>query len=506
MLLELLRVARRLPLAAMALLLCALASAHRAQDFLRQQDFQSSPPQLTGLVESWVDWVGFGTYERAGAQPFAAPVPPGLPADVTHIYIDIDSGGYVKPNGCLYVWRETFVWLEFSDGSEFVWWHTATSLSCPDGSEETFDNVISTAGVTDPTNGAWSGWVRSYSRENLNVQRRASLRGAAGSTVSLSSLAAAPRPWIGAEVDSFDITLAPGATLDLRGLDGVQGPCFESNAPILVRCDQILLDPGVVLPELFSLPPTVAPGEVVREVVLLGRASEFVASSPTPIPMRVANLGNASESVLLDWIDVLAWSFGPPQMATLEPLATSAFQFSAQRPAPTPPGVESALQVRAHFAGQTVTHPNVLVSAHPAPAAPQVYCTAKLNSQGCTPAIGASGLPTLSGYDDFVVRAANVLPDRAGIVFYGSSPSSAPFQGGVLCVQQPVARTPVRFAASGFGAAPCDGAYSFHMSQAFLRARGVTAGQSLYLQWWTRDPQAPHATGLTDAASVTVGP
>ena len=67
-------------------------------------------------------------------------------------------------------------------------------------------------------------------------------------------------------------------------------------------------------------------------------------------------------------------------------------------------------------------------------------------------------------------------------------------------------RTPIRSASGGHPNTPCDGAYSFHMTQDFMRARGLAAGQNVHLQWWSRDPQASFSTGLSDAASVIVGP
>jgi hypothetical protein len=74
---------------------------------------------------------------------------------------------------------------------------------------------------------------------------------------------------------------------------------------------------------------------------------------------------------------------------------------------------------------------------------PQVYCTGKVNSLGCTPTISYTGHPTLSGLDDFHVRCTSVVNQKNGFVYWGLAPLAAPFQGGTKCVQSPAhSRTP----------------------------------------------------------------
>ena len=71
------------------------------------------------------------------------------------------------------------------------------------------------------------------------------------------------------------------------------------------------------------------------------------------------------------------------------------------------------------------------------------YCTAKLNSLGCSPSMSASGQPSASATSGFVVRATDVLNNKAGLLLYSVSGRAAlPFQGGTLCIALPVRRTP----------------------------------------------------------------
>jgi predicted lipoprotein with Yx(FWY)xxD motif len=149
----------------------------------------------------------------------------------------------------------------------------------------------------------------------------------------------------------------------------------------------------------------------------------------------------------------------------------------------------------------------ILLSGCPAPAA---YCTAKPNSQGCTPAISWRGVPSLTiGGDAFFVEAASVLNSKNGLLFWGLASASLPFGGGTLCVKPPTVRTPVQL--SGGTPPPvndCTGSYSFHFSQAYLSAQGLTAGTTVHAQYWSRDPgySPPNNVGLTNAVKFTVCP
>jgi hypothetical protein len=368
---------------------------------------------------------------------------------------------------------------------------------------EVFDNVLATAGVEDPSTGAWSGWVRSYSRENLQVQRRASLRGSANASVSLSALGALPRPLVGPDTDDVDITLDAGGVLDLRGLDGAQGPLFETGAPVLI--DTILLDPGVQLIDLFAPPPGLAPGATVHELFVMGRPSEFFDVGPGALVLRPINLGNAPDPVVFDWIDVLAWSFGGPVMLPLSPFELGLVQIPLQVP-PVPLGTESALSVGAQpLAGQYLQYESLAVRVQLPPAS-QTYCTAKPNSLGCIPKIGTSGSPTWTGYDDFVIHATDVLPNKAGLVIHGSAAAQIPFSGGLLCVQPPLTRTKVSIATRLNSGAVCDGQLAHLLTQEYMQMKGLAPGTSLFAQWWSRDGQSSFATGLTDGVSFTIGP
>lgn len=138
---------------------------------------------------------------------------------------------------------------------------------------------------------------------------------------------------------------------------------------------------------------------------------------------------------------------------------------------------------------------------------PVVYCTAKTNSQGCVPQIGWTGTPTLSGADDFFVRATNVINLKSGLLFWGRAAASQPFQGGTKCVASPSVRTSLSNSGGNAGPDDCSGTYSFHVSHAYMTASAMFAGNTIYAQWWTRDPASlPSLTGLTAGLRFTICP
>ncbi|MBI5433057.1 MAG: VCBS repeat-containing protein [Planctomycetes bacterium] len=134
-----------------------------------------------------------------------------------------------------------------------------------------------------------------------------------------------------------------------------------------------------------------------------------------------------------------------------------------------------------------------------------VYCTAKTNSVGCTPAIGSTGTPSASASSGFAITCSNSREAKTGILFYGSQSFGATFQGGHLCVKPPTKRTPPQ---TSPGSGPCDGTYSFDFN-AYLAGGGdpnLGQGSTVYTQWWMRDPQSPSTTGLSAGLSFVLCP
>jgi len=142
----------------------------------------------------------------------------------------------------------------------------------------------------------------------------------------------------------------------------------------------------------------------------------------------------------------------------------------------------------------------------------QSYCTAKVTSGACVPAIDAAGVPSLASGSPFTIQAATVPNQKNGLLFYGTSGAAAlPFLGGTLCVTPPLRRTSIQ--GSGGSAPPtgdCSGAYSFDFN-AWLQGGNdplLQPGDEVHAQWWFRDPAQPDGTGsgLSNALQFVVGP
>jgi hypothetical protein len=144
------------------------------------------------------------------------------------------------------------------------------------------------------------------------------------------------------------------------------------------------------------------------------------------------------------------------------------------------------------------------------------YCTAKLNSQNCLPAISAAGLSSASASSGFVVSSLNNRNNKSGILFYGiNGRASVAFQGGILCVATPIKRTPaVNSGGSPLPANDCSGVYALDMNAFALGALGGTplpelsvAGTLVDCQFWGRDPgfASPGNTSLSDGLEYAIG-
>ncbi|HUR28261.1 MAG TPA: hypothetical protein VM509_08735, partial [Planctomycetota bacterium] len=150
-------------------------------------------------------------------------------------------------------------------------------------------------------------------------------------------------------------------------------------------------------------------------------------------------------------------------------------------------------------------------------AAPVVYCTAKLNSLGCTPSISSVGVSSASASSGFSVRGSNVRNQKPGLLLYGTSGRAAsPFSGGTLCVAAVVRRGPgTSSGGNGSPANDCSGMYALDMNAFASGALGgnplpalLVPGTVVDCQWWGRDQGflAPNNVTLTNALEYSVCP
>ncbi|MBL8803930.1 MAG: hypothetical protein JNN27_18140 [Planctomycetes bacterium] len=136
------------------------------------------------------------------------------------------------------------------------------------------------------------------------------------------------------------------------------------------------------------------------------------------------------------------------------------------------------------------------------------YCTAKTNSQGCVPAIGASGTASFSSNQAFDITCTNELNNKLGLLFYGTGAHITTYQGGWLCVKAPTQRTAVIDSGGNVGPDDCSGVYAFDFN-ALIRSgldERLVPGVTVYAQFWSRDPGASATTNRSDALRFTLAP
>ena len=136
------------------------------------------------------------------------------------------------------------------------------------------------------------------------------------------------------------------------------------------------------------------------------------------------------------------------------------------------------------------------------------YCVPKTNSQGCIPAIGYSGVPSVTGPDNFLITATNVLNNKTGILLWSQTSANTPFFGGTLCVGGEIRRTPAQNSRGNAPPDDCSGTYSFHFSQPYMVPHLLGGGSTVYAQYWSRDPgfASPNNLGLTNGLHFTIAP
>lgn len=156
----------------------------------------------------------------------------------------------------------------------------------------------------------------------------------------------------------------------------------------------------------------------------------------------------------------------------------------------------------------------VLARVKPICVPDQTYCTAKLNSLGCIPAIGSTGTASGSAGSGFVISATQMLNNKPCLLLYTlNGPNALPFQGGTLCANGPIRRTPGTSSGGNPPPNDCSGVPSIDMNAFAAGALGgnpapalIVMGTTVHCQWWGRDPgyAPPNNTMLSNGLQYTV--
>ena len=136
------------------------------------------------------------------------------------------------------------------------------------------------------------------------------------------------------------------------------------------------------------------------------------------------------------------------------------------------------------------------------------YCTAKVNSLGCTPSIHALNTGSVTSTRPFWIQCSNQINQRSGLMSYGFAPQATPYQGGFKCIASPTRRSGVLNSGGNAGAPDCSGLFAVDFNQT-IRAGldpALALGQEVYCQFWARDPAASFANNRSDALRFRVAP
>ncbi|MCK6447182.1 MAG: hypothetical protein L6Q99_12400 [Planctomycetes bacterium] len=145
----------------------------------------------------------------------------------------------------------------------------------------------------------------------------------------------------------------------------------------------------------------------------------------------------------------------------------------------------------------------------PTVSGPAQYCTAKVNSLGCTPTVASTGTPSVLNCSSnaFTLSASGLLGNKNGLWFYGTNGlNGVAFQGGHLCIKLPIKRLNV-LNTGGQGSA-CNGTLSTDFNARICSGSdtALVAGTLVGTQCWSRDPASPSTTNLTSGISFVICP
>ena len=151
-----------------------------------------------------------------------------------------------------------------------------------------------------------------------------------------------------------------------------------------------------------------------------------------------------------------------------------------------------------------------------APCLVTVFCPSQTNSLGCSPRIDYEGCPSASASSGFTVSAKRVRNQKVGVLLYDVTGVATAkfFQGGVLCLKQPVFRTPARSTGGDHHVLKnCTGGLRIDMNAFAAGKFGgpplpalQVPGTIVACQWWSHDPGDPFGSNLTNALRYEIGP
>jgi hypothetical protein len=376
---------RSIPCVGACLLLLLLIPARGgAQVFtILSDEFQASRPRefpepgdpLHELFEGLpcnieIDWPLGGDPKPAGAPPEAL-----LIRYAAYCY----DRSWRKTCGaaCLQLGSQYLVSILFTDGTKYFFSYQDELVTCSDGTVEFITKKLDTSTIGDTSTPNNRVRIRSeLFRDLIGGGSGSQIAGTGAAPVEESSRFAIRAPagevlsLLGDEgpfmtgVDEVEIRQGPGGTLDLTGLAPPQ-PIFVTAQPATLYTDNVLLEPGVSLADLFDPPPTLLPGEDVQEAELVqsSHACQLGAGLDS-LSVWVVNKSNNSEDLETLWNDDLGWVTPDVATPSLAPGDAAPVTFDVDVPVEPDPCVEDNVTIDVQpLGGSPISQLTIPVSA-----------------------------------------------------------------------------------------------------------------------------------------------
>jgi len=146
------------------------------------------------------------------------------------------------------------------------------------------------------------------------------------------------------------------------------------------------------------------------------------------------------------------------------------------------------------------------------PSWPMVYCPAEPSTNGCVSQIAFDGTPSASEGEGFTLSCTEIRNGTWGLLIYSTDGSDdRNMLGHTLCLTNTFRRTRVQpSGGSGTPGTNCSGTFELDFNDLITEGSdsALVAGQTVWAQYFMRDPVIPPSAGgsLSNAVVFTIGP
>ncbi len=248
---------------------------------------------------------------REYAYPAMGGPPPGTPSGATQVFISRWCENHrwqaACEESCVRSAQNINISIHFGDGSVYVYRFYSSRMNCTNGDYQYFRSA------NDEASGIGYHRIRSDSirrtqsssarAEVVEENSSAAWRAPAGGTLVLGDDAQDTVE----DLDDIELCAGSGGTLDLRGLDPTV-PVLVTSQPVTIYADNVLLDGGVSLSDLFSPAPTVVAGADRYEVEIAPVSRTcMIGPGDYMTVLSIHNLSNVDDSITVSLSDELGW-------------------------------------------------------------------------------------------------------------------------------------------------------------------------------------------------------